>query len=187
MSRLLCLWSGPPAEAEVYKSLKYVLSEVAGVCYAKAWRGKAKKPFANFRFKNEAHRSEWLGRMKNSEDLSEAANVEYEAAKAKNIEALLAKLQVGTLLHTSWGYEQTNCDFYQVIERKPKSVVIRAIAGEDVGMEGGSSMATYLSPVPNDFVGEPFTARISQYGVQIRGHAGGIIEPGSKHYSSWYA
>ena len=45
--------------------------------------------------------------------------------------------KVGDILHHSWGYDQTNCDFYQVVEVKKASVVLKPIAAETVpGLEG---------------------------------------------------
>lgn len=45
--------------------------------------------------------------------------------------------KVGDILHHSWGYEQTNCDFYQVVEVKNKSVVLKKIRGKGKpGSEG---------------------------------------------------
>ncbi|MDP2729159.1 MAG: hypothetical protein Q8O55_01595 [Dehalococcoidales bacterium] len=43
----------------------------------------------------------------------------------------------GDILHHSWGYDQTNCDFYQVVEVKPASVALRKIGTNIVpGSEG---------------------------------------------------
>ncbi len=45
--------------------------------------------------------------------------------------------KVGDIVHHSWGYDQTNCDFYQVVEVKPASVVLRKIGAKTVpGSEG---------------------------------------------------
>jgi hypothetical protein len=60
---------------------------------------------------------------------------------------------VGDILHHSWGYDQTNCDFYQVVEVKAASVVLRKISGRTVpGSEG--FMSESLMPVKDAFVTE---------------------------------
>lgn len=57
----------------------------------------------------------------------------------------------GDILHHSWGYDQTNCDFYQVVEVKNASVVLRKIAAETVpGSEG--FMCEKLMPVKDAFI-----------------------------------
>lgn len=43
------------------------------------------------------------------------------------------RVKVGDVFVESWGYDQTNVDFYQVIKTMPKSVAIRAIHGKLVG------------------------------------------------------
>lgn len=57
----------------------------------------------------------------------------------------------GDILHHSWGWEQTNCDFYQVVEVKKASVVLRKIAAETVlGSEG--FMSDRRMPVKDKFL-----------------------------------
>ena len=59
--------------------------------------------------------------------------------------------KVGDILHHSWGYDQTNCDFYQVVEVKPASVVLKKIKAETVpGSEG--LMSESLLPVKDAFI-----------------------------------
>lgn len=38
--------------------------------------------------------------------------------------------QPGDIYHTSWGYDQTNVEYFQVVKRNPRSVVLRSIAAE---------------------------------------------------------
>jgi hypothetical protein len=59
--------------------------------------------------------------------------------------------KVGDILHHSWGYDQTNCDFYQVIGVKPASVVLRKIGAKTVpGSEG--FMSESLMPTKDAFI-----------------------------------
>ena len=58
---------------------------------------------------------------------------------------------VGDILHHSWGYDQTNCDFYQVVEVKSVSVVLRKIGANAVpGSEG--FMSESLMPEKDAFI-----------------------------------
>ena len=69
--------------------------------------------------------------------------------------------KVGDILHHSWGYDQTNCDFYQVIEVKKASVVLRKIGAETVpGSEG--FMCEQLMPVKDAFI-EKGTQALSKH------------------------
>ncbi len=59
--------------------------------------------------------------------------------------------KVGDILHHSWGYDQTNCDFYQVVEVKPASVVLKKIGTKTVpGSEG--FMCESLMPEKDAFI-----------------------------------
>ena len=61
-------------------------------------------------------------------------------------------VHVGDLLYSSWGWEQTNIDFYQVVALKGKhTIIIRKIAGEYVG---GYSWSGKVRPLRNHFVGD---------------------------------
>ena len=65
--------------------------------------------------------------------------------------------KAGDILHHSWGYDQTNCDFYQVVEVKKASVVLRKIAAKTVpGSEGFMSQS--LMPEKDAFIIEGFQA-----------------------------
>lgn len=71
-------------------------------------------------------------------------------------------LIVGDVLESSWGYEQTNVDFYQVIRATPKTVVLRPISAH---RELGETFGHY-SVVPNidQFIGDA-----SRYKVRMMG------------------
>ena len=59
--------------------------------------------------------------------------------------------KVGDILHHSWGYDQTNCDFYQVVEVKKASVVLRPIYAKPV--EGSQGfMSESLMPRKDAFI-----------------------------------
>jgi len=65
--------------------------------------------------------------------------------------------KVGDIIHHSWGYGQTNCDFYQVVRVTKASVVLRQINGKPVeGSEG--FMCNRLMPDKDNFRNNPFNA-----------------------------
>lgn len=64
--------------------------------------------------------------------------------------------KVGQVLYDSWGYEQTNIDFYQIVEVKPKSVVWREI-GQNIVPGSSGNMCEHVTPAVDKFVGEPET------------------------------
>lgn len=71
-------------------------------------------------------------------------------------------LTVGDVLQSSWGYEQTNVDFYQVTRATPKTVLLRPISAH---REQGEASGNYYV-VPN--IGQ-FTGDASRYKVRLMG------------------
>lgn len=119
-----------------------------GTLYGAAFGGKRTKPDWHFRFKNEEQRQAridgWIA--------AEKANAKYKAEQraARNGGH---SLKVGDVLHSSWGYDQTNADFYQVVEVPSKCfVIVREIGYKTVEDNGPS---TRVVPVKDAFKTEP--------------------------------
>ncbi|HFQ7030073.1 TPA: hypothetical protein ACHSMM_004514 [Yersinia enterocolitica] len=73
---------------------------------------------------------------------------------------------VNDVFASSWGYEQTNVNFYQVIAvRGKKTAILREIRAAVVNYD--HSMVGNKKPVPNDFIGEAITRRICDRGGEI--------------------
>lgn len=62
-------------------------------------------------------------------------------------------IQVGDVFYNSWGYEQTNIDFYQVVElRGTKQIVVREIRHKKT--KDCDFCSCMVSPIKDDFIGE---------------------------------
>ena len=48
----------------------------------------------------------------------------------RSVEAIAADPQPGDIYEGSWGYDQTNAEFWQVIKRTPKTVTLRRLSAE---------------------------------------------------------
>lgn len=97
-------------------------------------------------------------------------------------------LQIGSILYTSWGYEQTNIDFYQVIELIGKStVVLRELAQEKI-TERNDGFFGKTKAKPNCFIDEPFRKRADAQGrVRINSFSHTSLWDGAPlYYSSYY-
>lgn len=142
------------------------------------WRDR--KGAERYYYRNPEQRAEAIARKIESAK-TYAARIETRKAKRK----VLPTIEVGDVLNTSWGYEQTNVEFYQVIERKGKTkVVLREIGSERV--RETSWCSADVKPVKDAFIGEAFEKRISQYGVKIHSSATAHkTDWESTHHSSW--
>jgi hypothetical protein len=96
------------------------------------------------------YRLEYITNKQIREERFSKYNEEKKILKQKQKIEELKKYNVWTLLYVSWGYEQTNVNFYQVTEKKGSKVYIKAISSRIV--ENQSSMSEYISPVANSFL-----------------------------------
>lgn len=102
--------------------------------------------------------------------------------------------KVGDILDYSWGYDQTNVEFYQVVAVGKKSIKVRRIAAR--GVEGsGGVMSQSVIPVKDAFLekSEVLTKRLypapyCEFGVRVPMDHGNLDKwDGRPMYSSWYA
>jgi hypothetical protein len=147
--------------------------------------GKQSNPIWHYRFPN-------LEAMKTKLNTQISTLMSWEDMKADRKEKNKARLTadmdavaVGGMFSYSWGWEQTNVEFFQVIEKKSKSFVMQEIRGRMHPSEGLSSMAGYVSAVKGAFVSDakPIakTSFSMPYGILSK------TESDERHYSSWYA
>ena len=154
---------------------------------AQMFHGRAKKPSWRYRFRNTEHMQSYINKAVENAEAVLKSRAERKAQIKANAEELRAAVKVGSIFCYSWGYEQTNINFYQVIEIKGKStLIIREIAKESVKQTGWAS--DEVVPAVNQFVGAPETVRLNQFGGINRGHgSASLTEPKQKHHRSWYA
>ncbi len=116
-----------------------------------------------------------------------AAQVRERAAKRQ----VPHTFAVGDVVYNSWGYDQTNIDFYQVVKISALYVWLRPIGAtmsEEIGF-----MAAYKSPCRDRFLEDsPVTQHRVQVGtagqeyITFKHGAGGRYK-GRPLYCSWYA
>lgn len=184
-----------------YESLGFHLSVkeqpiIVGYCVRKVSKARFPKPLFNYRFRSVERMlefcNEWIERVErniNSQNEIKAKKKEAQREMKHNYEE-------GMIIYNSWGYDQTNIDFYQVIERKEKSIKIARIASSYVeGSEG--FMSAYVKPVKDAFIGEPIVKKVivsvgynGDISYYIKAKHGCFCNYGSSEkgvYSSWYA
>lgn len=173
--------------------------KLAAIFYA----GKSSKSWWHYRFSNM---EDMLKRIYTSVD----NHVQREQEKIDKAEAQRAAMkifkasdyyQLGDIIVNSWGYDQTNVDFYQVTEVLNKKIRVREICGEMV--ESCGSMSAYVMPLKDRFCDDTHNSReISLLSLKADINSKGeiscrICDPkkfynfhkweGTKQYCSWYA
>ena len=116
-----------------------------------------------------------------------------EARKAEVAEGV----DIGTIFVNAWGYEQTNVDFYEVVDvtASGKSVHLRQIgyAGKDAGANWVGPMSDHVSPKKGAFIeGAPVITKRVTRGykdgpcVSFEHGSGAVTSESGSHYRSWY-
>lgn len=83
----------------------------------------------------------------------------HDEAVARSSEEFRRSLRVGDILYSSWGWEQTNIDFYQVIAIRGSAVDLRQL--DQRTTEDGYMCGTTV-PLPDVFKGKTHTHRLSK-------------------------
>lgn len=120
--------------------------------YALAFEGKAQKPLWHNSFRTEAQRERKI------KDAIAARKRFLDDKKQRQEEKTNYRhdYKVGDILYSSWGYDQTNVDYYQVVSISEKTVKIREIRSKIVR---DVAQAEYVAPVPNRFEGPAMQKR----------------------------
>ena len=152
----------------------------SGTLYAVGFLGRAQNPFEGsvFRFRTAEHRMRWIAKLFQAATNAAKYSAEREAAKAAQ-RAKPHALKVGDVLRSSWGYDQTNIDFYQVTALIGiQTVEYRPIAQES---EQTEYMQGECVPMPGEFTGPAKRARVSTYGerdsITADGHYASKMHP----------
>lgn len=122
----------------------YYTSEHGTSFYLMAFRGRALRPAMNYRFRSAAARDGHIAGF--VENLRERATHEKR-------ERTPHTLTTGQILYTSWGYDQTNVEFYEVVAVRGAVVDIRRLGEESKQNEPTSMQGSKLA-VAGQYVGE---------------------------------
>jgi hypothetical protein len=150
-----------------------------------AYHGTASKADWHFSFRTVEQRDAKVASFFESIRFSEKAKQD-RAAERKAAEHCL---NVGDVLVSSWGYDQTNVDFFVVIATPTKkTVVVRACGSEtDATRPSASDMAEYVVAVPSKMFGEPLTRRCAKDSIRVDDCRSAWRWDGRPRYHSWYA
>jgi hypothetical protein len=108
---------------------------------------------------------------------------EKQAKKVFNSNIVASEhFKVGDIIVNTWGWEQTNTEFYQITEVKNKMIVVRAIYQKDV--DGSHDfMCCDVMPDINNFIEDGHFART--YNLRLKSSSNGdimICNPKSFYY-----
>jgi hypothetical protein len=117
------------------------------VCAA-GYAGRATNPTFNYSFRTAARFAEYLREFRDGRLQSIARKAERKATR----DAFVHNLAIGDVLKSSWGYEQTNVDYYEVTKVCGKHVEVKSIGKHYEETAGNMSGRCY--PLPGTTTGE---------------------------------
>lgn len=117
-----------------------------GKWLAMVFHGKAQKPDWHYAFRTEEHRERRIAEWR---DGLTAHRAERDRRKQERTD-FRHGYQVGDILYGSWGYEQTNVDFWEVTEVRGAYIIIRHLCSKLVNGEEGF-MQGRMVPLPGQF------------------------------------
>ena len=146
--------------------------------YMVAFWGTSARPMHHYRYTTDEKRQAAVSGFRESVERKETRKA---ALHAERMTAPLG-LQVGDIVNTSWGYDQTNVSFYAVTRLGTRCVWVRPVAQD---FEATGSMTGKCWPaMPIRFTG-PETRHIAYNGsTSINGHSASITT-GPKYFSSY--
>lgn len=178
-----------PEDAQVYANedglVIYKYTSRQGYPALMAFSGRANKPAIHKAYLSEEDRKTAFGNIIENTRSSKIRKEEY-----KDRQTQTTTLEVGDILDSSWGYEQTNVDFYQVTAVVGKRTIkIRKISHEMVEDSMIShGMACDVVPVKDSFIGEEMTKVVTSGDhISFNSYRGASKWNGRPCYNSWYA
>ena len=111
----------------------------------------------------------------------------------KNAPESMEGFAPGAVLAYSWGYDQTNVDFYEVLERRGKyTVILRQLEADKVEDSHLAMQGRTRPNVPHVYRGPAFAKRVTRgwNGGASVGMDHGIatpVDPAKPQRCSWYA
>jgi hypothetical protein len=140
-----------------------------------------KSPYANYAFRTEKARQEYI----EQEQASFQRHLTLVKERQEKRKQSKLNLKIGDILYTSWGYDQTNVDWYQVTDLFGNSgVILREIGASvtETGFMSGESL-----PIRNDFISEPMRKIVRGDYITIDESRTAFLWNGKPKYNSWYA
>jgi hypothetical protein len=161
---------------------------------AMIWKPKALKPYANYRFPSEARREAWIAEQVGSYLGSQRRLAERKAQRAGRTVTNAESVNVGDIFDYSWGYDQTNVEFFQVVAKSGRKVTVRELTQSQVAGSQGFMSATVL-PVKDRFLEGNYAKTLTKLvrwtddGRAYLSFEFGWCDKwaGTPAYSSWYA
>jgi hypothetical protein len=133
--------------------------------------GKQAKPVGHYRYRDETARAKSVAQHFESRQ----SHDKRMSDRRSEDKAFQHDTKVGDIYRTSWGYDQTNVEFFEIIEIRGKFAILREIGcAADESTLGGPQeriipqSGAFLAPrYEGDDRGQPIRRLIQKHGIKI--------------------
>lgn len=148
--------------------------------------GKSAKATDNYFYPSEDKREAAISKLL----VRELAHAEWKKSRSEERKAFIPTAKKGDIFVSSWGYEQTQVDFYLLQKMKGKTGTFVKIGAETVkGSNCTSGLADNVMPLKDIVLGEPFKKLILAVGktehIRLKSYEYCHKWNGSPMYRSW--
>lgn len=152
---------------------------------------KSRRGFASTRGFKLEEAARIYAAMRSDEDMeNERKKSDRRKARAAENKTIVNPFVVGSIFENSWGYDQTNVDYYQVTRVTPRGVYVRPIGCKSVVNSQGF-MSDQVVPAKDQFTGPEQFKQIrkgSEAGYLSCDHGCmKLVNEEDATYRSWYA
>lgn len=150
-------------------ALAYLSTNSKGKPRATVFFGKQAKPVADFWYRDEARRAKSVAERFEQRRQHER----YMLERRDKAKAFQHSARLGDIWRTSWGYDQTNVEFFEIVEIRGKHAILREIAQASTDDGMGSERCVpqsgaYLEPrYDGDDRGRPIRRLIQDGRIKI--------------------
>ena len=155
-----------------------------------AYTGKRDKASFRYRYKSTDEALNSIILFIKNESLKVKAKEQQKIEDKKLQKELFNTVEVGSIFVSSWGYDQTNVDAYQVIEKKGAATLILREIGLDTVEDSEYGMSCNVIPVKDSFLEHlgPIEKRVNRFGISLSSFQSASLWNGERdYYRSWYA
>ena len=130
--------------------------------------GKRQKPDFHYRFPTLENAQAYVAKFFKDTQAAEDHKAQTKQRNTERLAKMREMIDVGDIYYTSWGYDQTNIDFYLVVDRTAATVEVVKIGKDCVETMTGVDVV-----VPNPLVkwGDTIKRKINTTGFKIASYA----------------
>ena len=155
------------------------------------YKGKSDKPKFRYRYRSLEDAITAINEFLLMVEKRQESDKQYKIEQLQKKKEIFSQVEVGSIFVSSWGYDQTNVDAYQVIEKKgTATVILREIGLNIIENSDHGNMSCSVLPDKDSFLekSEPFEKRVNGYGITMNSYSTACLWDGeSSFYNSWYA